>query len=281
MSIIKFKKNKVLHKRLSIVVALTWILSSILLVSGSIYFAYFYYRYTQEEKKADSKYNLLAIVQSSHSNEYLQSEYLAEQLGLSVDSPTNLFSFDCKRGEQQLIRSPLINKASIHKISPGTLFIEYSIRIPIAYLGDLTNTAIDENGVLIPFRPFFTPKSLPTIRLGATFFKPWEKGHYWGHSVKSNEFSLAKKIIDFFEKENCGYLKVVDLKRIKSSSLGSREIVITIDDSRKRFIRLPVEKTMKSLEDYQLLHHSLLRKMLVTPEVIDLRLNHQALLYRS
>ena len=89
--------------------------------------------------------------------------------------------------------SPLIKKASIKKIPPGTLYIEYQMRVPLAYLGDYTNTALDEEGYLFPFSPFFTPKKLPIIYLGLQ-----QDDAQWGMTLKQDQrlqlaFDLLKK----------------------------------------------------------------------------------------
>lgn len=278
MSVVKFQKYKKGRKQIPFTLAIIWILLSTFFISGSAYFAYFYYQHIQAVKKADSKYNVVAIVQQSQSKELLQSEYLAEQLGLSIDMPTNLYSFNIRRGEQQLVRSPLIQSASINKVSPGTLFVDYSIRRPLAYLGDLTNTAIDGGGVLIPFKPFFTPKSLPTIILGASFFNSWQKGEHWGHSIIGEEFLLAKKIIHFFENEKCGDLKTIDLKTKNSLKLGSREIVLTVKCKKNLYLRLPVEHPLGSLKDFKYLYFSSSIFSHLDPEVVDLRIRNQALI---
>ncbi len=40
------------------------------------------------------------------------------------------------------------------------------MRTPYAYIGEFANTAIDKEGYLFPFRPFFTPKNLPILYIG-------------------------------------------------------------------------------------------------------------------
>lgn len=257
-----------------------WILSSVLLVSGTAYGLFFYYRDVQRYKRVDSNYHIVAIVQKSRGKELLQAEYLAEQLGLSIDRPTNLYAFDKKRGEEHLLRNPLIRSASIHKVSPGTLFIDYSIRRPAAYLGNFSNTALDEEGILIPFKPFFTPKTLPTILLGNRFFETWKPGEYWGHSIQGEEYTLAKSIIQFFEKEKCGTLHVIDLKGVKSESLGKREIVVTLYNPEKIFLRLSVDQLMRGLKDYKdtITAFSQLHPAKQQPYLFDLRLESQLLI---
>lgn len=271
------KSNHGREGHLSLFAAMGWILSSAALISGFAYCAYFYYRDLQTAKGADSHYHIVAIVQRSQSQEILQSEYLAELLGLSIDSPTNLYAFDKKKAEQQLLNSPLIRTVSLHKVSPGTLFIDYSIRKPSAYLGDISNTAIDEEGVLLPFKPFFTPKMLPTLILGAAFFDAWAPGCYWGRSLHGEELALAKSIIHFFESERCGTVDTIDLKNWKNKSLGRREIVVTLKNHDKTLLRLSIHQLMKNLQEYKKLVRYSANSL---PQVIDLRIDGLAIIQR-
>jgi cell division septal protein FtsQ len=276
VSIVKLRDNKGLRKKISIFRAMVWILISTILISGSVYFSYFYYTHLVGLKKSNSKYSVVALVQSSPSNELLQSEYLAEQLGLSIDKPTNLYAFDVKRGKQHLLRSPLIQLASIRKVSPGTLFIDYNIRKPMAFLGDFSNTAIDKEGVLIPFKPFFTPKTLPVIFFGSRFFDSWKQGLYWGHSVKGKKLLLALKIIQYFEKEQWGTLALVDLSHMKSDRLGEREIVLKVNKKKQLYLRLSAEHPIQCLDDFKVLYRSLQQRKGELPKTVDLRIKHLA-----
>src|SRR5262245_27517132 len=130
--------------------ALLWIAVITCLVSGSTGAGIWYYLHVKKIRMQDDAYRIIAIVQSGPQKETLRTVYLAELLSLSVDQPTNLYQFHLETAKKKLSASPLIKSAEIKKMKPGTLLIEYTSRAPVAFLGDFTNTALDDEGFLIP-----------------------------------------------------------------------------------------------------------------------------------
>ena len=94
-------------------------------------------------KSLDPKYQIISIIQTGPEKEALKTVYLAELLSLSSDSFASLYDFDCKEGEKKLLLSPLISSASIKKMEPDALYIDYEVRKPIAWLSDYQNIGID------------------------------------------------------------------------------------------------------------------------------------------
>ena len=139
--------------------ALAVILLSLLCTTGIALVGVWYWQKVQKKQEEDPQFTIVALAQSTTSVDPLKSAYLAELLGLSTDQPQNLYAFDRKAALAKLEGSSLIKKSTLTKVKPGTLLIEYEVREPIAFSGDFSNTAIDEEGFLIPFKPFFTPKS--------------------------------------------------------------------------------------------------------------------------
>ena len=151
-----------------------------------------YFLHLKERRMQDDQYRIVAIVQSTPQADSLKTAYLAEILDLSLDRPANLYQFDSDEGVLTLLSNSLIKEASIRKIHPGTLLISYQMRTPVAYVGEYANTVIDEEGVLFPFRPFFTPKRLPVLYLGID-----DEKCKWGNCLKEEPslktaFSILK-----------------------------------------------------------------------------------------
>lgn len=260
-------------KRLPLLVSLSWILGSALFFSGPLYLSYYYYVHLVEQKQGSSKYTIVALVQTGPEKEQLHSAYLAEQLGLSVDTPTNLYSFNTKKGVKRLLRSPVIKEASIKKMSPGALIVDYVARHPIAYLHNYSNTVIDEEGRLFPLKPFFTPKTLPRIQLGADLFL---KENIWGSSVDGEEFRLALQLIQAINKNSWLTVDMVDLQRKEVEDPGKREITLTLMNN-SLFVRLNVEDPQRSLRHFFTLFKELYNQEEL-PTVIDMRLENLAYL---
>lgn len=209
--------------------AILLIVLSVFLVSGSAFLGWAYLVHVRQLRAADDNYKVVAVIQTGPEKEALKTVYLEELLGLSVDRPFNLYSLDTQEMEKVLLESPLIKKVSVKKIKPGTLYIDYSIRQPVAYIGDYTNTAIDADRTLIPFKPFFTPKKIPEIYLGLDL--PTQR--LWGESVSGDRIILAFKLLDeisqLFSSEMT-YIRKIDVSKAYADSYGQRQVVVVIED---------------------------------------------------
>lgn len=206
--------------------ALLWIILSLILVSGATGSALVYYQSLYEQKKEDSKYQIIAIVQSCSEGEMLKTVYLAELLGLSIDKPMNLYNFNNTEATKKLLDCPLIKNANVKKVSPGTLYIHYTLRKPIAFLADFTNTVVDMDGIPFPFKPFYTPKKLPEIVLGFSEIS-------WGDPLQGKPIELAFSVLDFIEKhvlDTTSRLSRIDVSQAFASSCGQCQIIVVIED---------------------------------------------------
>ncbi len=179
----------------------------------------------RNERLRSEKYRIASIIQTGPEKEALKTVYLAELLGLSVDHPTQLYALDLKKAEAKLLSSPLIAHAKIRRMPPATLYIDYEVRKPVAWLADYKNMAVDKEGYLFPVAPFFSPKYLPEIYLGLTSSASWH--------IKSPSFNLALQILQFLEtapwKEGLR-IKRIDVSNAFAPSLGQREIVLFTEE---------------------------------------------------
>lgn len=207
---------------------LLWIFLLTVFVSGSGFMGWLYYLHLRELRLHDEQYKIVAIVQTTPQQDGLKTIYLAELLQLSIDQPTNLYAFDSTQAVQKLLKSPLIKEAKVQKIRPGTLYIHYQMRNPIAYLADYTNTALDAEGILFPFTPFFTPKKLPKIYLGLDQIE-----NTWGSSILEDERTrvaihvLNKVLADPHFRDL--HLKQIDVSKAFSESYGQRQIILIVE----------------------------------------------------
>lgn len=211
--------------------ALSIIFISLLCTTSMALGALWYWQNVQKQREGDPQYKIVALAQSTTSGEPLKSTYLAELLGLSTDQPQNLYQFDSREALAKLNGSALIKKGSITKIKPGTLLIDYEVRQPIAFSGDFSNTAIDEEGFLIPFKPFFTPKKLPLLILG----EQDDENGKWGKPLSSRKAKLALEVLTTIQQAIAGQplqLLQLDLSRAYALSFGQREIIALIETKR-------------------------------------------------
>ncbi len=193
---------------------------------------------SSRERLLNPKYRISVLIQTGPEKEALQTAYLAELLGLSVDQPTNLYAFDLKKGEKKLLSSPLIAEAKIKRAPPNALYIDYEVRKPVAWIGDYQNIAIDREGYLFPISPFFAPKELPEIYLGLPPFGEsleslGRSGGVWQTPLKNQHLYLGFEILQFLEglpwREGLR-IKRIDVSNAFAPSLGQREIVLFTEE---------------------------------------------------
>lgn len=298
-----------MNQKISFSKALLIILSSVFLISGSSGAALYFYHYVKVKKMRDEKFNIVAIAQTSSDSESLKTLYLSELLNLSIDRPSNLYRFNTKEAKKKLLASSLIKAAHVKKIPPGTIFVEYTLRKPIAFLGDYTNTAIDADGVLFPFKPFFSPKNLPEIYLGLSSLGEEgeasnEEGGKWGSPLYGLKAKLALTIYQLITKYSCSenmQLMRIDTSKAFALSYGQRHIVVMLEERLEReigghsvlvfypkILRLSTDNFSQEIANFLTLNPILNKKALKTPwedskaihkmpaTVIDLRVPHVA-----
>ncbi|MBI5346086.1 MAG: hypothetical protein HZB76_02965 [Chlamydiae bacterium] len=251
-----------MKEKLTLTEAFFWIVASILFVLTSFFAFQNFFHNHQLKKSEDPNYNITAIVQTGLQKEALHSLYLSELLNLSMDKPTNLLALDVEDGQKKLLRSPLIKEAKIEKIKPGALYIDYSVRSPVAWLYDFENVALDEEGNVFPIYPFLTPKTLPEIYLDVASFD--EIG--WNHPITSRNMELALSILKFLNQDEFKQafrLKRIDVSKAFLDSYGKREIVLLIEEELSanknngpvlyifpRILRLGIKNYEKQLGNY-------------------------------
>jgi len=144
-----------------------------------------------------------------------------------------------ERAKERLLRSPLIARAEVKLIKPSTLYVDYTVRQPIAWLEDYSNAVVDKEGYLFPFAPFFTPKKLPGIYLGLSPFgmPPTDLDRetaQWNTPLQGKYYSLALDVLNIVTDPKVADLfavKRIDVSNAFSESYGTREIVVIIEDS--------------------------------------------------
>lgn len=189
------------------------------LVTGLFVMAKLYVEKEADRRLQDPQYHIVAIIQTQETSDRLPSGFFAECLDLSCDRPVNLYAFDLAKGEASLLANPCIASAMIKKIPPGTLHIFYRMRQPIAYVGDVTNTAMDGEGVLFPVSPFYASKKIPRIFFGLS---PTELS--WGKTLQKQP--LFQMVLEVLAASKEMALDEVDCSRAREKTLGGRELVL-------------------------------------------------------
>jgi hypothetical protein len=273
------KEKKPAAPKLSLVQALTWIVGSTLVVSGTASMGMKWWRHWKKDRQQDPKHNVVAIIQTGPQKEALKTVYLAEIMGISANRPVNLYRFNSKLAEKKLCDSPVIKEAQVKTMKPGAVHVDYTVRQPIAWIYDFENTAIDEEGVLFPVYPFFSPKKLPEIYLGLPPFgfqseDPDRQAASWRIPRNDKYTLLALELIKLL-KDSSDLLNVrrIDVSNAFAESYGTREIVLMTEDAIvlrennrqtsflfPRILRLSTKNFSQELGNYLKLREELLQK---------------------
>lgn len=301
-------------KNLPLTHALGWIIGSVLVITGPSY-TYFKYRLKQQVAMAqDPHYLIRSLIQTGPQKEVLKTEYLAELLGLSADAPPNALFFNLESAKEALLRSPLISRAEVKLIKPSTLYVDYTVRQPLAWLEDFENLAIDREGYPFPFRPFFSPKNLPGLYFGIPAFGTASSDTdlpvaQWGRALSGKYAELATQLLSIVTEPQVADLfnvQRIDVSNAFAESYGTREIVLLAHDSIlqthegksvqfviPRLLRLSTKNYTQELSNYLKLRPQMLeeeRKQLPAPakeqivvqlkeKVIDFRIEQLAFIH--
>jgi len=181
------------------------------------------------------------IIQTGPQKEALKSVYFAELLDISADRPTLITEFDPKKGETKLRNSAVIRECSIQPIPPDTLYIDYTVREPVAWIDDFENIAIDKEGYPFPLFPFFTPKNLPALFLGL-------KEIHWNEPLADPALQLGLNLIQL---QSPLQIKIIDLSRAFHPNLGKREVILLLEESGSHpYLRLSPKNFLQELSNY-------------------------------
>lgn len=254
-----------------------------------------YWRYLHHERSHDSAYAITTIVQTGPEREGLPTEYLAELLGLSVDLPTNIYQFHTSKACELLLKSIVIKDVNVRTFNPGTVYVDYTMRKPMAYLADCSNMAVDDEGILFPHEPFYTPKKLPILYLGLPEMGAPEQ--LWGQKIDSANYKAAMDILESASRIFGSHVRIlkVDTSQAFADSYGQRQIVLSIEEMTTvedriiylpRVLRLSTLNLQEALTNYLVLQKHLRSQAIksvgdqpvvhLEPIVVDLRLSKLA-----
>lgn len=243
---------------MKLVHSLSWIIGSALFITGGTYKGLQLYR--REHSQIAPTY-VCRIVQTGPQKEALKTTYLAELMRISADRPITAASFDPAFAQKRLLACPLIKEAKVKIRAPDTVYVDYTVRQPVAWLFDFDNIALDEEGYPFPVSPFFSPKRLPEIYLGIRNF-------YWGRPLKESNAELALAILQLLGRLSL-QVKRLDVSKAFLPSLGRREVVLILEEQGfTKALRLTPKNFAQELGNYL----ELRPKLPAIPQIIDLRI---------
>lgn len=279
-----------LSKKMPLPQALAWIVGSTFLFTGSSYSLWRYHLQEKQVHLSKQEDVIKKIIQTGPHRDHLSTQYLAYFLELFVDQPKQRKSIHVKDEEKKLLSLPMVKEAHISVLVPDTLYIDYTMREPFAFIDDYENLAVDENGYLFPFAPFYSPKKLPQIFLGKTLIN-LEESLFFKEPLQEPSFLLGVEILRALQSialQEGFFVKKIDLSRYSEKSLGQQEIIIEIasedyDDSDQNptghlhYLRVSPQHYAAQLGNYIILRKELMayskqeEKNPLEKKMIDLR----------
>lgn len=241
---------------------------------------HFFHTYCTAQSPQESI--ISTIVQSSPEKNSLQTDFFAELLSLSQDSSVVGNKFDVEKSNQILKSFPIIKECSLH-LDCDTLYIDYELRQPVAYLGNFYNVGIDKDGVLFPISPFFSLKRLPLVYVHPSELP--ELHQFWGYQITSESMRNALDIISYaLEKgfQEKFLIRQIDVSSLLSDAYAKREIILIIElmeshsakylPAGSHILRLNPKKPLHGIDQYLILKRELVSTNLISKRIFDLRL---------
>lgn len=267
-------------------IALMWIIGSTFIVTGSTYSLWKMLRQHPSSHAYQEAVVVRKIVQTGPHTDTLSTDALAEIMELSSDHPTHTAVFDFEEATQKLLHMPVIKEARVEPFLSDTIYVDYTMRQPIAMMYDYENVAIDEEGYAFPFSPFFSPKELPEVYFGLA---PTPNAlQIFQEPIEGKQWTLALHILKMLKtagEEAHIRVRRIDVSHAFAESLGRQEIVIELASeegplltaSTRPFLhrlRLHPQDYQQQLGNYFVLYRNLLD---ATPQgpaerMIDLRM---------
>jgi len=184
------------------------------------------YEHHRLSRALDSTYNVRYIAQTGPEVEPLPSGYLVELMGISVDHPVSIYKLDLADLRYKLLQSPCILDAMVEMDPPSTLRVIYRARHPVGVAANMQNALIDDQGVLIPYKPYYRPLNLPKIVLPIN--KSSVSAQYmnlWGSRLMDEELLNTFTGVLSHPLWHRVSLLQIDLSRCRHSDFGKRELV--------------------------------------------------------
>lgn len=229
-----------------------FIFLSTLIISGTAWGLWGLQMGWKYSKSIDPRYTIRAIVSKPIASERLMPAILAEWLDLSTSKGRNLYRFNLEQARVKLESQPPVKKVALSRLPPSSLLVEVELRKPMALMGDRTNTAISEEGVLFSLVPYYTPKKLPRLFLGSR-----------------DNFPLAKDLLHHFERKGrLDKVDLIDVEKSQSSSYGDREVIIRYDGI---WMRIEPDHWQEGIDKFFKVKH-------IEAKIVDLRIRGLAII---
>lgn len=149
------------------------------------------------------------------------ADLFVDHLGLDGPELVLMRDFSVGHAKRQLQGIPILKHSKVKVVKPGIISIEYILRSPVAFMGDVENCVFDGEGCCFPFSPFYAPRGLPEVFFGLS---PGEGTHAYDFKLPHLEYALD--LLHYFEERKwLGQLLRVTLSRMQKKENSKKEII--------------------------------------------------------
>lgn len=208
----------------SSIVLLSRVLFVSLLFWGAVFSAWGWQKVQQSRRVKNEHFVLRRIAARSKTVDRIPLSLLCSLCELREGMP--LFSLHPSDVLSRLRACPAFSYARVWRLLPGTLGIEYALRVPVGFLGGFKNVAFDEKGNLFFLLPFFPPKKLPQIILDLQ--RPPSFDKLQEEVSQSHEMKVALRmlpVLKAFAARRKMALECIDLSKRNHPNIFRREII--------------------------------------------------------
>ena len=218
-------------------------------------------------KKNEQAVILNVLIQKTPTLNALSPRFFSDYLGLCPNGrPLLLKKLDQLKIQKKLQEFPVFKTIQSELTHGGELIVSYELRKPLYILKDYDNLGLDQEGVIIPITPYYSPKKLPEVYLGLDKVT-WNKKH---------KIEYAHQIVSYFNKYRLDIfnIKLIDLSLLDHAIPAYREVVLTVEVfGHSHYLRINPQHVEKALDRYiRLFKEAKLMGQLQKPVIFDARI---------
>lgn len=247
----------------AVLIIIVWTLA----ISGSATVGLVYRQYALRQHLQDPAFILSTVIQRGADRGRLPDAYYGALLGLGSRHAPHAYAFDLETARASLLKSPWLDDVQVSTKLPRTVRIKPRLRKPVARLHNVERALVDASGHIFPPLEGESYEQLAELQL-AQLPDP-----IWGGQINPETMRLAMQLLTALRHDE---LRCVDVSDIEASSLGRREIVVTLGEETKHYLRLTPSGWSEQLLNYRQLQQALGEQL--AGQVIDLRIDHLAYL---
>ena len=249
---------------------------------GALFGALWWHSRQQQRRQGDERFTLKRLASRSMTPDRLPLSVIEELLEVNASGPSSVFAIQPEAARRRLLACPAIEQASVWRLLPSTIGVEYALRTPAASLAGLKNIGVDRCGTVFSLFPFYAPKRLPALVLPLPKVKTLAEVQRAFRLSK--EAPIALRLLEKIQRAVGPHNIVVeslDLTHLSEHSVFRREAVVVLSSlfarDKRLYLRIGARTILSSLDRLPALCDALFKERFRSG-MIDLRYEQMAIL---